>query len=91
MAASVAIERMERFVKSRRRQLITSETFELSDREKLVLRLIAEGLTADEIAGQLHIGSGSVCTYVRRMLEKLGARNSTHAVSIAWQIGLFDD
>jgi len=89
MAASAAVERMDQFVRARRQQ--TANTTELSDREKLVLRLLAEGLTADEIAGQLHIGTGSVRTYNRRLLEKLGALNSTHAVSIAWRIGLFDD
>jgi DNA-binding CsgD family transcriptional regulator len=89
MAASAAVERMDQFVRVRRQQ--TANTTELSDREKLVLRLLAEGLTADEIAGQLYIASGSVRTYIRRMLEKLGARNSIHAVSIAWRIGLFDD
>ena len=89
MAASVAVGAMERFVKAKRGQ--TANAAELSDREKLVLRLLAEGLTADEIAGQLHIGTGSVRTYIRRMLEKLGAHNSTHAVSIAWRSGLFDD
>ena len=90
MAGGVAVERLEQFV-ARRRKLTTPDIPELSDREKLVLRMIAEGRTADEIAGQLHIGSGSVRTYIRRMLEKLGARNSTHAVNIAWRLGLFDD
>jgi len=89
MAASVAVEWLDRFVKAKRRQL--PDIPEPSNREKLVLRLLAEGLTADEIAGQLHIGTGSVRTYIRRMLEKLDAHNSTHAVSIAWRIGLFDD
>ena len=86
MAVSAAVERMDQFVKAR--QLTAPDTPELSE---VVLRMLAEGLTADEVAGQLHIGAGSVRTYIRRMLEKLGAHNSTHAVSIAWQIGLFDE
>jgi DNA-binding CsgD family transcriptional regulator len=91
MAASVAVEWLEHFVKARRRQLTAPDTPELSDREKHVLRLLAAGLTTDEIAGQLHISSASVRTYIHRMLEKLGARNSIHAVSIAWRSGLFDN
>jgi len=87
MAANVAVERVEQFVKSLPRP---STRPELSDREKIVLRLLAEGFTANEISGQLHIGSGSVRTYVHRMLAKLRARDSAHAVNIAWRIGLFD-
>ena len=89
MAGGVAVERLEQFVRARRQQ--TANTPELSDRENLVLHLLAGGLTAEEVAERLHIGSGSVRTYIRRMLAKLGARNSTHAVDIAWRIGLFDN
>jgi len=91
MAASVAIEWMEQFVKARRRRLTASEGRELSDREKLVLCMVAEGKTRDQTATELHLGLETVRTYIRRILEKLNAKNVAHAVHIAWQTGIFDD
>jgi len=91
MAASVAIEWMEQFVKAKRRRLTASEARELSDREKLVLRMVADGKTRDQTATELHLGLETVSTYIRRILEKLNAENVAHAVHIAWQAGIFDD
>jgi DNA-binding CsgD family transcriptional regulator len=87
MAANVAIERMEQFTKAQRP---VTDIPELSDRQLVVLRLFAQGLTADEIAGQLHIGVGTVRNYVRRILEKMSAHSIAHAVNIAWMTGIFD-
>ena len=86
MAASVAVERMEQFVKRR----TTHPTPELSDRQLVVLRMFAQGLTADEIAEQLRIRAGTVRSYVRRILEKMSAHSIAHAVNIAWLTGNFD-
>ena len=88
MAASVAVERMEQLVK--RRQVTTHPTPQLSDRQLVVLRMFAQGLTANEIAEQLRISAGTVRSYVRRILEKISARSITHAVNIAWLTGMFD-
>jgi DNA-binding NarL/FixJ family response regulator len=61
----------------------------LSPRELAVLASVAEGLTNPEIAAQLGIATDTVKTHVARVLEKLGARDRTHAVTMALRMGLF--
>jgi DNA-binding NarL/FixJ family response regulator len=53
---------------------------ELSDREREVLRLLAEGYLYKEIAGTLGIGYGTVHTYVARIYKKLHVRSRSEAV-----------
>jgi DNA-binding NarL/FixJ family response regulator len=54
----------------------------LSDRERQVLHLIAEGHTDAEIARQLCISVNTVQNHVKSILRKLEARNRTHATTI---------
>jgi len=55
----------------------------LTDREREVLELLADGLQLDEIANRLGIGSETVRTHLHNATGKLGAANRTHAVAIA--------
>ncbi|OLF09090.1 DNA-binding response regulator [Actinophytocola xinjiangensis] len=59
----------------------------LTDREAEVLRLIANGLTNTEIAASLFLGLQTVKTHVGRVLTKLGARDRTQAVILAYESG----
>jgi two-component system response regulator DesR len=59
----------------------------LSDREKEVLRLIMQGKTSKEIAGELFISKTTVDSHRRNILEKTGARNSTELISLALEKG----
>jgi DNA-binding NarL/FixJ family response regulator len=61
----------------------------LSPRELSVLECVAEGLTNIEIGAELGIAADTVKTHVARVLEKLGARDRTQAVSRALRMGLF--
>lgn len=54
----------------------------LSERERQVLRLIAEGHTDAEIAHALMISVYTVQNHVKSILRKLEARNRTHATTI---------
>lgn len=55
----------------------------LSERETLVLRLIAHGYSNKEIAGQLHLSVKTVETYKARALEKLGISSRVEIVRYA--------
>ena len=51
----------------------------LSDRELDVLRLLADGRSNREIAGELFLAEGTVKNHVTNVLAKLGARDRTQA------------
>jgi DNA-binding NarL/FixJ family response regulator len=60
----------------------------LTDREREVMALVAEGLTNDEIAGRLFLSPATARTHVSRSMIKLGARDRTQLVVLAYESGL---
>ncbi len=62
----------------------------LSNRERDVVRLIAEGCTNQEIAQKLSISISSVQTYRSRVMEKLKLHNRSQLILYALQHGLID-
>ena len=60
----------------------------LTERERQVLALIAEGKTNREIAQQLSLSSGTVRVYVSHVLAKLGVGNRTEAARLALENNL---
>jgi len=60
----------------------------LSPREQQVLQGLDQGLSNSELAADLGLRPHTVKGYVRQVQEKLGARNRTEAVALAFQTGL---
>ncbi|MFI6183561.1 ATP-binding protein [Nonomuraea sp. NPDC051191] len=60
----------------------------LTERERDVLTLIAEGLSNRQIAARLHISPSTAGVHVSHILAKLGATTRTEAAAIAFRDGL---
>ncbi|MFC4223478.1 response regulator [Lysinibacter cavernae] len=59
----------------------------LTEREQEVVRAIATGLSNDEIAAHLFLSRATVKTYLSRLFLKLGVRDRTQLVILAYETG----
>jgi DNA-binding NarL/FixJ family response regulator len=66
----------------------TKRLDDLTPREHEVLVAMAGGATNAEIAAALQLGETTVKTHVSRVLMKLGARDRTQAVVLAYELGV---
>jgi DNA-binding NarL/FixJ family response regulator len=60
----------------------------LTEREREVMSLVAEGLSNDEIAERLYVSPMTAKTHVSRAMTKLGARDRAQMVVFAYESGL---
>jgi DNA-binding NarL/FixJ family response regulator len=65
----------------------TSRVPQLSPREREIMHLMAEGLTAEAIGTKITVSVETVRTHVRNVIRKLQARNRVHAIAIALERG----
>jgi len=88
LAPSVTRRLIERFVGlPAPRSADPTVLTELSAREAEVLRLVARGLSNQQIAEQLVLSTATVKSHVARLLMKLGLRDRTQAVVLAYETG----
>ena len=64
---------------------------DLSEREREVLALLAQGLSNKEIAERLSLSVSTVKYHVRLLLSKLGASSRAEAVALAWQNNILQE
>lgn len=69
---------------------MSSTTPRLSDRERQVLDLLADGLGVATIAANLYISESTAKTHIAKVYEKLGAGNRAQALVSAMRMGLID-
>jgi len=89
LAPTVTRRLISEFTRLQRRPSAPSQLLgTLTPRETEVLKLIAEGLSNPEIAARLVVTEETVKTHVSRVLNKLGLRDRTQAVVVAYESGL---
>jgi DNA-binding NarL/FixJ family response regulator len=75
------------FAARRDRQDLPAALGELTDREHDILRLIARGLSNDDIAARLVISPLTAKTHVRNILRKLDCHDRAALVALAYETG----
>ncbi len=89
VSPSVTKRLLDRFLGSAGGQLRDAAVLDvLTDREREVLLLIAQGLSNTEIARKLFLSEATVKTHVGRVLSKLDLRDRVQAVVLAYETGL---
>lgn len=68
---------------------VYSEENPLTEREKEVLELVADGKNTQEIAEELRIKTGTVRNYISAILEKLEVKNRIEAITQSKEKGWF--
>ncbi|MFF0148148.1 LuxR family two component transcriptional regulator [Amycolatopsis sulphurea] len=88
LAPAVVDRMMQRYLAAHPTPSNDHRLTRLTDRERDVLTLVAQGLNNTEIAEQLFIGITTVKTHLGRILNKLEVRDRLHAVVFAYEHGL---
>lgn len=67
-----------------------TQTPMLSERENQILRLIADGKSVPDMAGELYLAQTTIKTHIRRLYEKLGVSDRGAAVAYAMRNHLLE-
>ena len=88
LSPAVTRRLVDQFVAAGRRPDVPDSYESLTDREREIFGLIAEGLSNQEIADRVFVSFSTAKTHVSSILTKLGLRDRVHAVIYAYQHGL---
>ena len=88
LAPAVTRQIIEQYLRRPPQAPVEQALPQLTDREREVLGLIAQGLSNSEIAATLFVSTTTVKTHVARVLTKLDLRDRVQAVVLAYERGL---
>ena len=88
LAPSVTRRLVEEYATRSRTAPLAPELARLTEREREVVALAAEGLTNEEIAQRLVVSPATSKTHVSRAMVKLGVRDRAQLVVLAYESGL---
>jgi DNA-binding NarL/FixJ family response regulator len=88
LAPSITRRLVERFAQATPAREHVAQLETLTAREQEVLRLVARGLSNDEIAERLVVSEATVKTHVGHVFAKLDLRDRAQAVVVAYETGL---
>jgi DNA-binding NarL/FixJ family response regulator len=88
LAPALIARLLERFTARPPAGTLPPELAELTEREVEVARLVARGLSNQEIGQRLYLSEATVKTYVSRLLAKLRLRDRVQIAALAYRSGL---
>jgi len=88
LSPSVTRQLIEEFAAKAKQPAADDRLGDLTDREREVLTLVAEGLSNEEIGERLFLSPATAKTHVSRTMGKLRARDRAQLVVIAYESGL---
>jgi len=88
LAPALTRRLLERFAAAPASGPLPPELAALSEREREVLRLVAQGRSNQEIGSDLFLSEATVKTYVSRLLTKLDRRDRVQLAVLAYESGL---
>ncbi|MFN2537555.1 MAG: response regulator [Mycobacteriales bacterium] len=88
LSPSITRRLVEEYASRSRSAPVTRELDRLTEREREVVALAAEGLTNEEIAQRLVMSPATSKTHVSRAMVKLGVRDRAQLVVLAYESGL---
>ena len=88
LSPSVTRRLVEEYASRSRTAPLAAELSRLTDREREVVALAAEGLTNEQIATRLVVSPATSKTHVSRAMVKLGVRDRAQLVVLAYESGL---
>jgi DNA-binding NarL/FixJ family response regulator len=92
LSAAATRSLIARVVTTTATPVVDGSTFAaLTEREREMVTLVAQGLSNEDIAAQLYLSPLTVKTHVNRAMAKVGARDRAQLVVLAYQSGLARD